>query len=284
MKQMLIALTILLMFGTSAFGDDLQNQLSGMSEAVITSTREIVGAGVETGNAVAMTRQMQQSRFNDRQMLQVHETIKTAFQEGLPSEPLVNKAFEGIAKSVAADRVVQAMEEVRSRYSYAYQQAKAITDDEGRQRALGNTIAEGLAAGIHAPDMSRTMDRVRERARDLKAEELDNLAIQAAQTVRNMARLDVSSDSATDLVCQALKNQFTAREMEQMRNTFASEARYGQAEKIAQNYSALISAGGRSGSLGNVGKTGQDGRSMGSGTGGKSGSGGGSGGGGGGGR
>ncbi|WP_456386506.1 HepT-like ribonuclease domain-containing protein [Desulfolithobacter sp.] len=52
--------------------------------------------------------------------------VGTAQQQGLPTGAVVGKVYEGIAKQVDPDRIVQALERVRSRYQYSYQLASTL--------------------------------------------------------------------------------------------------------------------------------------------------------------
>jgi hypothetical protein len=294
MKRMIGMAAVLLLMGTTAYGADGDSRLpAGTSERVRASAREAIRAGVDPDEVVALTARMEESRFSERLTMRAHEIVMAARQERLPVEPIVNKAYEGIAKRMAAEKTVQAMETVRSRYSLAFREARTIADDDKQQQTLGRTIAEGLAAGIRESDMARMTESLQQQSRQLSREQRNELAVQSFQASREMARLGVSSAAVTDVVCQALQRQFTAREMAQMRNAFTAEARYGKAESIAQQYGARIGGGTRAGGLGAVGGGGYGGGAPGSGgpgggsgagSGGSGGGGGGSGGSGGGGR
>jgi hypothetical protein len=274
---------VLLLLAASALGADRESQLpAGTSEQVRASVREAIRAGVDPDEIGALTAKMAENRFSEQLTVRAHEIVMTARRERLPVEPIVNKAYEGIAKRVAAEKTVQAMETVRSRYATAFQTARFIAADEKQQQALGRTIAEGLAAGIQERDMTRMTERVQQQDRKMNREQKSELALQSFQTAREMARLGVSSVAVADVVCQALQHQFTAREMSQVRNVFTAEARYGKAETIAQQYGAQIGGGMRAGGLGAAGGAGGGGSAgagSGSGAGGGGGSGSGSGGG-----
>jgi uncharacterized membrane protein YgcG len=276
---------LLLLLGKTGYAADVDSRLpSGTSERIRASVREAIHAGVDPDEVVALTTRMRESRFSERLIIRAHEIVMAARQEGLPVEPVVNKAYEGIAKRVEAERIVQAMDVVHSRYSVAFRTTRTMATDEKQQQVLGMTIAEGLAAGIREKDMARITESLQQQDRRLSRDQRDELAVQSFQTLREMARLGVPSITVVDVVYQALQHQFTAPEMAQMRNAFTAEARYGKAENIAQQYGAQIGGGTRAGGLGTAagGASGSGGPGAGSGAG--SGGSGGSGGGGGGGR
>jgi len=254
MRRMIGLATFLLLMGTTAYGADLDSRLpSGTSERVRASAREAVRAGVNPDEVASLTAKMEENRFGERLTIRAHEIVMNARQERLPVEPIMNKAHEGIAKRVAAEKTVQAMETVRSRYAMAFQNARSIVAGEKQQQTLGRTIAEGLAAGIQQRDMVRMAERLQQQSRQLSREQRNELAVQSFQTFREMARLGVSSVAVGDVICQALQHQFTAREMAQMRTAFTAEARYGKAENIAQQYGTQIGGGARAGGLGSAG-------------------------------
>jgi len=284
----MVMVMVSLLTGTAASAADWESRLpAATSEQVRASAREAVRAGVNPEEVVALTARMQENRFGERLTVRAHEIVAAARQERLPVDAIVNKAYEGIAKHVTAERTVQAMETVHSRYASAFQAARTIATEERQQQALGRTIAEGLAAGIRERDMARITESLQQQSRQLGREERNELAVQSVQTGREMARLGVSSLAVADVVCQALQHQFTAREMAQMRNAFTAQARYGKAESLAQQYGAQIGSGARAGGLGasgggahGGGGPGSGGSGSGGGSGGGSGSGGGGGGGG----
>jgi hypothetical protein len=281
MRRMIGITAVLLLLGTTAFGADWDSRLpAGTSERVRASAREAIRAGVDPDDVVALTAKMDENRFGERLTIRAHEIVMTAMREKLPLEPIVSKAYEGIARHVAPEMTLQAMETVRSRYATAFQNARSITTEEKPQQTLGRTIAEGMAAGIQQRDMTRMTESLQQQSRQLSRDQKNELALQSFQTVREMARFGAPSVAVGDVICQALQHQFTAQEMAQMRNSFATEARYGKAESIAQQYGAQIGGGARAGGLGSAGggAAGSGGPGGGSGSGHGSGSGAGSGG------
>ena len=275
MRRMIGIAALLLLLGTTVYAADVDSRLpSGTSERIRASVREAIHAGVDPDEVVALTTRMEESRFSEQLMIRAHEIVMATRQEGLPVELVVNKAYEGIAKRVEAERIVQAMDVVHSRYSVAFHTARTMATDEKQQQALGTTIAEGLAAGVREKEMARITENLQQQDRRFGRDQRAELAIQSFQTVREMARLGVPSITVADVVCQALQHQFTAREMAQMRNAFAAEAGYGKADSIAQQYGAQIGGGAKAGGLGTAAGSGSGGPGGGSGTGSGAGSGG----------
>jgi hypothetical protein len=246
MKQIIMILSILLLIGTSGFGADWQSRLpAGISDPIRTHIEKAVRAGLSPEGAIALTKRMEENRFGDDLTVRAYEIIQTALKEGLPVDPIMNKASEGMAKKEKPEKVLQAMETVRMRYFLAFQQVRTVTADEKQQLALAQVIAEALAAGITEKDLSRLMENLRQQTRQLSREQTNTLSLQSFQVARDMARLRVSSETVTDVVSQALQNSYSSREMEQMRKSFTNDARHGNADSVAKQYSAQIGAGSR---------------------------------------
>lgn len=268
MKKIIGIVAVLLWMATAAFGADWESQLpAATSERVRESAREAIRAGVDPDEVAALTAKMAENRFSEQLTVRAHAIIASARRDNLPVDPILGKALEGMAKKVETERTVQAMEAVRSRYAFGFRQAQALASDERQKQALGRTIAEGLTAGIRQRDIERMAERVQQQDRQINREQKNELALQSFQTAREMARLGTLSKTVADVVCQALQSRFTAREMEQMRNTFRNEAKYGKAESIAQQYGAQIGGGSRAEGLGSAGGAGGGGTGAGSGSG-----------------
>jgi uncharacterized protein YoaH (UPF0181 family) len=262
-----------------AFADDAPGLSEQARQSVELQVREMSAQGVPEAQAREMLTQMVRSRFQEQNRVRAQQVVMEAARAGLPTEPVMSKAMEGMAKQVREQNVVAAMETVRDRYAHANRTARSLTDDAAVAGALTGFIADSMAAGMTSEDVeavaaqlqARTQNRqeTRNRAED------EQLAIQTLQTVRTTARLGMPSSDVSDIVCQALRNQYTYREMNQLRHRFANQAAQGATGKqIAGRHAASIGKGGNSGDSGAGGSGGGSGGSGG----GAGGSGGGSGG------
>lgn len=280
MKRVIAAAAMLLIIGTAVYEADGNDRMSAeTSNRIGDSIREVIRAGVDPDQINTLTSRLEEYRFGEPFILRTHEIVLRAWKEKLPIDPIINKAYEGIAKRVAAGKTLLAIEAVHHRYSLAFYEARSITAENKQQQVLGKVIAEGLTAGIRDKDTIRISQDVRQQNRRITSEQKNDLALQCFQTVREMARLGVSSTTATDIVCLALQHQFTAREIAKMRESFATEAKYGKAENIAQQYGVQISGGARGAGLSVSGSAGQGSGHAGGGSGAGAGGGGGGGGG-----
>jgi hypothetical protein len=80
------------------------------------------------------------------------ETIRCA-KAGLPAEPMMNKAMEGMAKQASEQQILAAMTAVHSRYAQANRLAKTISEEKETVDAVMQAIADSLAAGMQTRDM-----------------------------------------------------------------------------------------------------------------------------------
>jgi len=271
----IFAITFVAFFCASvALGDEVDTGLSSMAtEQLKVSTRQMIRSGINSDETLKMTRLMLENRFREEHVLRAHQIIIEAHKEGLPVEPIMSKVYEGIAKQVKDRNIVQAMEKVRYRYSFAYKQANELTPDKARVRLIGNNIAEGLAAGMNDDDAGRVMYRLQHREEQMTKAQVGDLAVETFGFARDMARLGVSSRSTTDIVCQALQHHYSAKEMTRMRKSFMNHSRNFSPTTLSERYLDAISRGRSVENLESLDRVGEGGSSWGPGGSGGSGSG-----------
>lgn len=245
MKRIFLIALAVLFCASMAFADEVDEALSNMAtEQLKASTRQMIRCGIDSEHAIKMTRNMLKNHFKAEHVLRAHEVIMNAKREELPVKPLMEKAYEGMAKRVQSGKTVQAMERVRSRYALAYGHAKGLTQEEAEIRNIGNTIAQGLAAGLHDRDVEDITYKVQQRAQEITKAEAGELAIESFRMARDMRRLGAASMSVADAVWQALDYHYTAKDMKTMRDSFITNIRYASsASGLARCYSDSISRG-----------------------------------------
>ena len=208
-----------------AMADTVDQQLPKTATAQIkASTKQMVSRGFNTDNVINMTQLMLANNFSQQQILQAHAILMNAHQQGLPIEPIMSKAHEGMAKHIQAGNIVQAMEQVRSRYAFASKQARAVTHDKAKINQMATILAGSLAAGMNHEDAGRMMQVLQARAQNMTQTHSDELAMQTLMTARIMSRQGMQSQAVSDSVCQALQQGYNAQEMHNMRNTMMINA------------------------------------------------------------
>lgn len=284
MKKIVIIFVSIFFFTANAQGDDVDNNLPGASEQIKARTRDMINVGIPSQEAIDMTRMMVENRFRQEVTIRAQNIVLKAKKNELPVGPIMNKVPEGVAKRVPDDFVLQAMETTLSRYAFAYEKAKSIAKDQGQVEKIATAIANSLSAGMKARDIDTIMVSTKERSVQLNQNLAEALALETFLATRTMARMGVSSNAATEVVCQAHQNGFNVREMKQVRSSFTDHATRANSGEMANQYSREIGRGEKAGNLGKTeGGTGRepsseesDHGSGGSGPGGESGSGGGS--------
>jgi len=260
MKRGLIIGLLIFLCTTGAWADTVDQQLPEIaSEQVKNSTRQLLNQGFNTENAIDMTRQMLANNFNQQQILQAHAILMDAQKQGLQTEPIMNKAYEGLAKQVQAEAIVQAMVQVRSRYAFATMQAKAITNNRVRVQQMATILVGSMAAGMTPEDAHRIMQTLQERTRNMIRAQAEELALQTFMTARTMTRLGMQSMSVGDSLCQALQQGYTAQEMQNMRSTVMANSQHSFSESHSWGHGfnggqhGGDSSGGKGGSAGGGG-------------------------------
>ena len=244
-RYIAIGITILVvLFATAAFGDVIDDSLPpDTPQAVSASVRRAIQNGLEQDGVVKLTRAMLQHNFDEQQIQLAHALMMEAQNSSMPVEPLMNKAFEGMAKGVEPSLIVGAMEKVQARNSEAYRNAAQLAGNKSRAANLGHALSAAMAAGFLKADADRITQMIRQRAQTMQPEEVYNLALECFYTARDVSRLGVSSRAVADMLAGALSKRFSHQEMRTMRNTFMTQAQHSLPQNLAHRYATAIQEG-----------------------------------------
>ena len=246
MKKIVLTTFFVFVCVFQAFGDEVDEGLPNMATVALkTGTRHMIRAGIDSEDAIRMTRAMLENRFKHEHILKAQEIVMRSRKEGLPVEPIMNKAHEGMAKRVQEENIIRAMENVMARYGFAYQQAGELTQDEAKRQRIMEQVAECVAAGMTDSDAGRLVYRLKYRIQEMPEDEAGSLAIETFSTGKEIARLRVSSMVTTDLMLEALKHHYGIQEMARMRLSFMKHSRDTSPNIVAQGYSDAIQLGKR---------------------------------------
>ena len=92
----------MLFFISMAAADETAGDSSGpASERIRANERAMVRAGVPRKDAAHLTRLMMENRFREQHTVRVQNLVIETVEKDLPYKPVMNKAFEGIAKNIA---------------------------------------------------------------------------------------------------------------------------------------------------------------------------------------
>jgi hypothetical protein len=265
---------VFIIFAATASADEVEERLSQLPAPVQDRTREMIRAGVRTEDAVQLVQGMKANRFKADEMLKAQAIVLEAHSEGLPPRPVINKALEGMAKQVAPERTLQAMETVRSRYAFAYGQARSLARENDQAERLGNLLAESLAAGFSEPDASQTVRQIQEQSRKLSPEQLSQLAGACLAMTRDMSRLGVASNLSAQVISEALSKGLSASDVASMHQSLLAQSQAHSAQSLAQGFAQGMQHGQTSHGMSSPGHSGASGSGGAAGLGGSGGSGG----------
>lgn len=193
---------------------------------------------------------MRLNRFSETDMARIHSVLEDMEGSTLPAEPVINKVYEGIAKGVEPEVIVQAAERVRDRYRIAERQAGEFTSDTAQRTRLREMIASTYAAGMTEPECSRIVSRLQTATRTMDNQTAQELALQTMATARAMLRRGAGPENTSRALDRALAQSYQAGDMVQMRHRFEYRARYGSPDRVAAQFDNEISSGAKAEELG----------------------------------
>ena len=239
-----VVVLFILLFANAAIGDVINESLSPDSpQSVKASVRHAIQKGLPQDNVVKLTRAMLQNKFDEQQIQLAHALMIAAKNGGMPVQPIMNKAFEGMSKGVEPSLIVAAMETVQSRNAFAHQLAAQLSRNNSNKANLGGALSAALAAGFAKEDAEKIKQMIHQRAQSMKSDMDFNLALECFKTARDVSRLGVSSQAVTNMLASALNKGFNHQDLRAMRSTFMAQARQSQPQNLARSYSAAIQEG-----------------------------------------
>ncbi|MBB5347292.1 hypothetical protein JWG42_14900 [Desulfoprunum benzoelyticum] len=230
-----------------AFADEWEGLTLQERERVQLQSREMSELGIPETPARQMLITMHRNRFSEQNMARARQMVLDAARAGLPTEAMMNEAMTGMARQAREQEVVTAMATVRNRYDYADRMAKSLATEPRRTETMRTAIVDCLATGMRPADLEAVRDRLQVRSqarqRTQNRAEDEALAVQTMLTVATMSRRGVRSPEVADIVGRALQQQYTYREMEQLRQRFANRAVAEAPRAIAARHAASIGRG-----------------------------------------
>ena len=272
-----IVMLFIMLLANAAIGDVVVDNLPPDSpQAVKDSAHRVIRSGLQQDKVIKLTRAMLQNKFNDQQIQRTHALMIEAKNGGMPVEPIMNKAFEGMTKGVGPALIVTAMEAVHSRNAISYQLAAQLSKNNSQKTNLGKILSSAFAAGYTNTDAEKIKQMIHEQAQSRNSENTYSIAVGCFETARDVSRLGVSSQAVTNMLVAALSKGFNSQDIRAMRGAFMAQARHSKPQNLARSYSTAIQEGkGFQGVPGDgVGSSGSPGGNVGGGSGGSGGNGG----------
>jgi hypothetical protein len=244
MKRILFATIFVFLNASFGLCDEIDEAFKNMAaQEVKNSTRLLIQNGIPGDEAIKLTRLMMKEQFKQEYVLRAHEIIMNTKQEGLLPGPIMSKVYEGIAKQVRKESILQAMERVRSRQAFAKEQANKMIQDQDQVNSLGNIISDSSAAGLSNEDIGHITTEFQKRAEQMERNHSNELAMESFKTARLMARAGVPSEETRDVISQALRRRYTAWDMITLRTRFRSQYGHSDPESLAREYKRQIRNG-----------------------------------------
>ena len=238
-----VMLFIILLANDAIGGVVVDNLPPDSPQAVKDSARHVIRSGLQQDKVIKLTRAMLQNKFNEQQIQRTHALMIEAKNGGMPVDPIMNKAFEGMTKGVRPALIVTAMEAVQSRNAFSYQLAAQLSKNNSQKTNLGKILSSAFAAGYTKTDAEKIKQMIHEQAQSRNSENAYSMAMGCFEIARDISRLGVSSQAVTNMLVAALSKGFNSQDIRAMRGAFMAQARQSQPQNLTRSYSTAIQEG-----------------------------------------
>nr|WP_320013058.1 hypothetical protein [uncultured Desulfobulbus sp.] len=218
MKKYIHVLLLFLLFPVLCIAQDKGGQ-AGSSHQTI--TRGFEQAGVEAIAAEGLSRALLGAQFSENATRQIIAQFQLAQQDQQTLHVMTEKVHEGIAKQVNALAIARALTRVRARQT----QARATTDTlaVGNPMRLRPVIADAMVSGLGKEDLDLVTQGLRSREKVLGTKQMAKLSMETMQTVRDMVRYGLDSNTASAVATSALAQGYSANDMYVLRQLIHNE-------------------------------------------------------------
>lgn len=237
----IFAVILFLLFATISFALTEQEVLQETPNQLKDKVQEMLNVGINSEPALLMVKNMLQNRVQTQHAAKVIDAIIEAKRQGLPVGPIVSKVNEGFAKNVQIDQIENAINKIKERYQFAYQQLNRIKIKTQAKKQIAKNIVDAMAAGIKKNDIITILHMMNQKMNNIK--EKENFSIEVTEMVKEMARYGVKSEKTKDTIANAIKHQFSLKEMKELRKAFKEQARYNNPNHLAEKMNENISNG-----------------------------------------
>jgi hypothetical protein len=210
--------------------------------AAAETAAKMTATGVPSEDALKLARALHASGFEAVQIERAQAIVIEVRKQGLPVRPVIHKALEGMAKRIPPERILSAMEAVKLRYAFAFEEARSLSPQKDQVETLGNLLAESLAAGLEASDASRLVDRLKALSGSAAPGRKDPAAACLAM-LRDMTRLGIGSELSTRVALEALARGLDAQEIAGLHQSLLSRAQSQPAQEVARGFAQAMQKG-----------------------------------------
>jgi uncharacterized membrane protein YgcG len=219
--RILTAIVLMAFFLTIAVVHAAEDYLNAIPEPLRPEAFRLIEKGIRAEDTLMLTHQFLALQAEQKTILSAYHTLMNAVDNGLPPEPVLNKAFEGTAKNIRPELIAAAMQKVLDRYQTSYQYVrKMLNVPKNRVQPLGNLAAEGMTAGLKPESVQEIFTALQQRAETMRGDAAQNLFDATLVSARDMSRLGASSQEVSEMLCEALKTGMDGNDMIRFRNNF----------------------------------------------------------------
>lgn len=187
--------------------------MATVSFMVLLTTGSVWAESLSMQDRDAITRLGSAQGRSVNEITSLLDHVSKAGERGLPTESLLNKVREGLAKGVEPNRIDPVLRQMTSRLESAYevlQEAGSRGMEEGnRQRAI-ETLAEAFARGA-------TLEEVRELARisqhEGKQKATQEILAAGAKSLAVMKEGKISPEDGTALIGEGITHGYRSSEL-----------------------------------------------------------------------
>jgi hypothetical protein len=204
--RILVAIVLMVFFQTTTSVYAAEPDLNSIPEPLRPEAARLVEKGIRVEDTLRLTHQFLDLKAEQKTISSAYQVIVNTLDNGLPPEPVLNKAFEGTAKKVSPDLIIAAMQKVMNRYQYAYQNVrKMLNVPKNRVQPLGNLASESMAAGLKPESLQEIFTALDQRAKTMPDDSAQHLFNAALLSARDMSRLGTSNQVVSETICEAMK-------------------------------------------------------------------------------
>jgi hypothetical protein len=245
MKRLLLAVFFVFLIPFLSFADEMDKALPTNTPSKIKeSARQVIQLGVEPNSVIKMTQSMIAADFSEQQIVAVHEILAKVTKRDLDEKPIINKLYEGIAKNVKPETIIQVMEINRDRYEFANAYTQNMKIDEDKAKVVAKIVADCRAANMDITSMNKIKEMLLVKNQNAPRNQALDLIDKTLNTARIMARSGVDSKDIVDVMNNAFKRNYNAGQMETLGNIFMMQAKgMSSAPDLAKAYSSAIKSG-----------------------------------------
>lgn len=228
----LVMVAVYLSAPLGCFADD------SLPDTLKPSVDALVERFVPAETAHRMARQLIAKTSDIDSSQAILQAIRSAIDNGLPAQPMIDKVFEGLAKGVDNRRIYDAVQRVRNRYETAYHYtANHFSFSPHENKLIATGIAEAMASGM---SMTEIDAMIRAAATSLpspqKTPPLPTAVIQVLTTSRDLARLGIDPPLVARVLAESIRVNASVTDLRTLSDAFMACEPSISLNRLSENF------------------------------------------------